>query len=500
MDRRRFLRHVLSAATVAAVAPDALLHGAHAGTPAAFARGLARDARLAGWRTVSTEALGPGAATVDGRIPAALAGTLYRNGPAWFERDGFRYDHWFDGDGMVHAWTIADGGVTHRARMVETPKFARERSAGRFVVPAAGSDVPEAGPIRNNDDANTANTSVMVLGGRLFALYEGGSAFEMDPGTLATAGAKTWRPDLAAMPFSAHPLVDRDGSVWNFGSINLMGGSGLLLWHLSPGGALASAQVLDTPAPGYLHAFAQTDRELVFVLAPFALGDSGPFFERIRFTPDQPARIAVVPKADPSAARWFEADFGMAYHFGDAYRSGDTIVVRAVRQHDLDAARSPMRAAMAGHGLSGNGGESLVELRIDLARGRADWHDLGVNALEFPLFDPRTPGDRPARLYAPIALDGAPVFNAVAAIDAARGVRQVHRYGAGTIAEEHVFVPRPGSHAPDDGWLLGVVYDTARDRRGLTVLDARRVDAGPLATAWVGYGFPLGFHGTFAAT
>lgn len=496
MQRRDFLRRALSAAAVAAVAPHALLH---AGEPAAFARGLARDARLAGWRTVSAEAFGPTAATVEGRLPKDLAGTLFRNGPAWFERGGFRYDHWFDGDGMVHAWSIGGGRVRHRARMVETPKFARERRAGRFAVPALGSAVPDAGPIRNNDDANTANTSVMALGGRLFALYEGGSAFELAPDTLQTAGATTWRADLAALPFSAHPLVDRDGSVWNFGSINLMGGSGLLLWHLSADGRLQSAEVLDTPAPGYLHAFAQTERELVFVLAPFVLGDSGPFFERIRFTPAQPTRIAVVPKGDVGGTRWFEADFAMAYHFGDASRRGEVITVRAVRHVDLDAARSPMRDAMAGHGLAGGGGERLSELRIDLARGRADWHDLGLRALEFPLFDPRTPSDRPARLYAPMATDGAPVFNAVAAIDAENGRRDVHRYGGGVIAEEHVFVPRPGSRRPDDGWLLGVVYDTARDRRGLTVLDARHVDDGPLATAWVDYGFPLGFHGTFAA-
>ena len=493
MDRRRFLQGLLSGAAVAALAPQAL-----AGDPAAFARGLARDPMLAGWRPVGAESLGPGTATIEGRLPADLAGTLYRNGPAWFERAGFRYDHWFDGDGMVHGWTIADGRVVHRARMVETPKFARERREGRFVMPAAGSEVPGQKPVRNNDDANTANTSVMVLGGRLFALYEGGSAFEMDPATLATTGAKAWRPDLAALPFSAHPLVDRDGSVWNFGAINLMGGSGLMLYHLAADGRALAAQVLETPVQGYLHAFSMTERELVFVLAPFDLGDSGPFFERLRFTPDVGVRIAVVPKDDLNAARWFEADFGMCYHFGDAHRRGDVITVRAVRHTDLDAARSPMQAAMAGHGLGTPGSEELVELRIDTRRGTATWHDLGLRALEFPLFDARTPGDAPARLYAPTAVDGSPVLNAVVAFDARRGGRQVHRYGAGVIAEEHVFVPRPESRRVDDGWLLGTVYDTRRDRRGLAVLDARRVDDGPLGIAWVDYGFPLGFHGTFA--
>lgn len=493
MDRRRFLRTLLAGASVALAAPSAL-----AGDPAAFARGLARDPRLAGWRTVGAERFGPTRATVEGRLPKVLAGTLYRNGPAWFERDGFRYEHWFDGDGMVHGWTLADGGVTHAARMVETPKFVRERREGRFVFPTPGTAVPGQKPVRNNDDSNLANTSVMVLGGRLFALFEGGSAFELERDTLATVGPATWRPDLAALPFSAHPLVDRDGSVWNFGSINLMGGSGLLVWHLGADGRLISAHTLETPALGYLHAFAMTDDALVFALAPFAMGDHGPFFERIRFQPQDATRIAVVPKHDPGAARWFEAPFGMVYHFGDAYRSGSEIRVRAVRHADPDAARSPMRGAMAGHAIAAAGGEELVELRIDTARGRADWHRLGVQGLEFPLFDARTPEHAPARLYAPVAHGGAALFNAVAMLDPHRDARQLHVYGAGIVAEEHVFVPRPGRTRPDDGWLLGTLYDITRDRRGLAVLDARHVDDGPVATAWVDYGFPLGFHGTFA--
>ena len=37
----------------------------------------------------------------------------------------------------------------------------REQAAGRFLFPAAGTTVPETQPVRNNDDANTANTSVV---------------------------------------------------------------------------------------------------------------------------------------------------------------------------------------------------------------------------------------------------------------------------------------------------------------------------------------------------
>lgn len=498
VDRRAFLRGLLGAATTAALAPLALGRLANAGDPAEFAAGLRRNPWLAGWRTVSSETLGPSAATLRGRWPEALRGTLYRNGPAWFERDGFRYEHWFDGDGMVHGWDIGSGGVRHRARMVQTPKFVRERKAGRFVVPAAGTEIPDRKSVRNNDDANPANTSVMVLGDRVFALCEAGSAFEVERETLDTIGATTWRDDLATLPFSAHPLTDRDGSIWNFGAVSMMGGSGLLVWHLSPDGRVLDARTIDCPALGYLHSFAMTDTHLVFVLAPFVLGDdSGAFFQRLQFQDTQPCRIAVVPKNDLGAARWFETGFAMAYHFADAHQRGHEIAVRAVLHEDLAEARSPMSHAMRGH--TGNDSKGrLATLRLDLRSGRASWERERATGMEFPVFDPRTPSDRAATLYAPAVVGDAPMFNAVMSLDP-RGRRRVHRYDGGVLAEEHVFIAKPGSAQVDDGWLLGVLFDPARDRRGIALLDAARIEEGPVAEAWLDYGFPLGFHGTFAA-
>lgn len=502
-SRRRFLRHLLSGATALALAPS-LLHGevALAGDAAEFARGLGQHPWLAGWKSVTAESFGPTTVALEGRLPDGFTGTLYRNGPAWTERAGFRYEHWFDGDGMVHGWRFDGDRVVHHGRMVATPKFTREQKAGRFLYPAAGTTVPNSQPVRNNDDANPANTSVMMLNGRLFALCEAGSAFELDPDQLSTIGPVTWRPDLASLPFSAHPLVDRDGSVWNFGAISMMGGTGLLVWHIGADGSLISADIIDTPGAGYLHSFAMTDRHLVFTLIPFSYAEGqGAFFERLRFQERQPLRVGVVSKQDTKQARWYEADFAAIYHFGDAYERGDEIVMRAVQHADVAEARSPMRSAMNGQPQAHGGQGRLRELRLGLRDGKARWEDTGVADIEFPLFDTRTRGDRPARLYAPTneGAHDAPYFNAIASFDVARGRRQVHSYGSSVLAEEHVFVPRPGSTRVGNGWLVGTLLDSARGRSGIAVLDAERVNDGPLAQAWLPYTVPLGFHGQFAA-
>ena len=54
---------------------------------------------------------------VDGEIPRELSGTLYRIGPNPHFPPRGRY-HWFDGDGMIHGFTLRDGKASYRNRYV----------------------------------------------------------------------------------------------------------------------------------------------------------------------------------------------------------------------------------------------------------------------------------------------------------------------------------------------------------------------------------------------
>src|SRR5215469_12197065 len=78
----------------------------------------------------------------EGKLPSTIEGTLYRNGPGLFERDGFKKWTVLDGDGMIRATTFVDGKARFRNRFVRTQKFEAEEKAGRFLYPTWTTPAP----------------------------------------------------------------------------------------------------------------------------------------------------------------------------------------------------------------------------------------------------------------------------------------------------------------------------------------------------------------------
>jgi all-trans-8'-apo-beta-carotenal 15,15'-oxygenase len=139
---------------------------------------------------------------IHGKAPADFTGTLWRNGPAKFRRGTSAAGHWFDGDGLVRRWRIADGQASLAARFVDTPKRRLETKLDAIVTPGFGTPSRPGAVLNGPDDANAANTGILPIGGEVLALWEGGSAMRLDPNSLATHGAKTFRDDLKGMPMA----------------------------------------------------------------------------------------------------------------------------------------------------------------------------------------------------------------------------------------------------------------------------------------------------------
>ena len=304
-------REILSAA--------ALLGGASLLSPEAV-WAAAANAKAADWTlgVADVEAdIAPTALTrLHGRAPAELKGTLFRNGPARFRRPGGAVGHWFDGDGMVRKFQIADGQARMAARFVDTPKRRRDTAANAAITPGYGTAAGPGAQLSGPDDANAANTSVMMAGGELWALWEGGSPTVLDPASLETRGFKTLRPDLKGMPFLAHPRVQPDGTIWNLG----LAGSHAMIWRLGPDGALQKAEMIILPRGSFMHDFTATARHLVIVLQPWIQQRlSMPISTAMAWKPELGTQVLVIDKDDLTRRRIFELPPFFFFHLGDAW-------------------------------------------------------------------------------------------------------------------------------------------------------------------------------------
>jgi len=454
--------------------------------------GFAADApELAPMRGLDGESLDAQNVAIEGRLPTGLSGRYFRNGPGLMQRAGQRYRHWFDGDGLLQAWTLQDGRASHRARFVQTEKFRAEQEAGRFMLPAFGTAIPAERPVRGPDSVNVANTSVLMQGDRL-------SAYELDPATLATRGVKAWSDELRGMPFSAHPKVEADGTVWNFGSAN----GRLAVYQIGADGQVRRHAVLDVQAPAMLHDFAVSQRHLVFLLAPVTMdwaavraGQS--MLDAMRWGAGQPTRVLVIDKADFSKRRIYEMPACHVFHFGNAWDDGRLLRVDYVQGVPLPEFNAAAEQMMRGERPTRADSTPRV-LEIDLQTGRLSV-TARSEAVEFPVVDPRVVAQRHRFVWYPTSIDTGTRwgFNALMRLDIESGARERFSFGNDVVVEEHVLVPRPGSTKEGEGWLVGMGYDVKRRRSCLSVFDAMRLADGPLARAWLPYAVPYGFHGRF---
>ena len=484
-SRRSFLTGC--AALSAAVAAPELARAAALGQ-------AAQDWSLA-TRDVEADVARHAMTRIQGRGPVSLSGTLFRNGPAKFHRPGGSATHWFDGDGLMRAFRLNDGAATLEARFADTPKRRWESEIDAVVTPGFGTAGDARARVGSNDDANAANTSVMAVGDRVWALWEGGSPLAMDAATLATQGFVTLRPDLKGMPFQAHPRVAPDGTIWNVGTM----GDQAIVWALRPDGTLIDGRMLKLPRASYMHDFTATERHLIFVLQPWVFeGHAMPISAALAWRPELGTLVAVVNKDDLSTRTWVLPTFSH-FHLADAWEEADgTIRFDLPAGEDMSFGIEGARVLVQGRGVVPGAPSRLstVTLRPD---GRADFHKTDVTA-EFVVSDPRRRGlRRDLTVHVTGERGDRPLPTGVAVRDWSRGTSEVFDFGEHQVVEEALFVPKPGRTAERDAWLIAPTINLAAGRTELHVLDAARVADGPVVSWRADVALPAGFHGTWKA-
>lgn len=476
MDRRQFLATGLFAGTAIAT-PDMVLAGA---SPPGWALGVA---------DVEADIAEQMLTLIGGRAPEGLNTTLYRNGPAKFRRGNNASGHWFDGDGLVRKFRIADGQATLAARFVDTPKRQLETRLDAIVQPGFGTAAGSGAVVTGPDDCNPANTSVMLAGDELLALWEAGSPAIMDRESLETKGFKTYRRDLKHMPFLAHPRVEPDGTIWNLGGT----GRGTFLWKLRRDGSLDQAQLLPMDRNSYFHDFTATSRHLIIVLQPWVQDSlKFPLATSMSWKPELGTRIVVIEKDDLTKRRIFELPAFSFFHLADGWEEGDgTIRFDGCLEADPSFGQRAASALLRGEYVrSPSPLLTQIVLRPD---GKAEMQTTRISG-EFPAIDKRMAGfARRFTIHVTGYREG-PFPHCIAIWDWNRGRDDRFDFGDHRLVEEFLFHPK--GEGERNGWLIGTTLNLKTRKTELHVLDARHVSSGPVASWEASLPLPLTFHGT----
>ncbi len=451
---------------------------------------------------------------VQGSVPRELRGRYYSMAADTQFSPRLGDDVFFNGDGMIRMFTIADGHVDFRSRYVMTEKLRAERAARRSLFGAYRNPFTDDPSVAGVNRTN-ANTAFVFHGGELMALKEDSRPIAIDPITLETKGEWTFDGDLASLTFTAHPKIDqRTGELFFFG----YEAKGLLTRDVAyniagPDGRITHEAWLLAPYVGFMHDFVVTDDYVIFPVFPATadlahLQAGGPHW---RWDPKRDTYLGVMPRNGAAAdLRWFTGPPRYGYHFFNASNDGTAITIEGCLGEAItapflypDTCGNPIdpRKAIT----------RITRWTLDFDKPEAGFDEriLHSSFTDFPVVDPRTQTTRQrvgfaATLHAhdgEIDLDTpddnirAMGLNAVVRYDFVED-REVSRFvpGPDSSIQEPMFIPRSPDAPEGDGWLIMLVNRWNTMLNDLVIVDTADLAAGPVATASLPMRLPSGVH------
>lgn len=447
---------------------------------------------------------------VTGEIPADLDGVYLRNteNPVHAALSGMY--HPFDGDAMVHVVGFRDGEAFYRNRFVRTDGFLAEQAAGGPLWPGIAADPKTAlrdygwgarGMLKDN-----SSTDVTVHNGNaLTSFYQCGELYRLDPATLETLGKSTWNGHFPTdVGVSAHPKVDYATGEMLFFNY------GQEAPYMHYGVVDAQDQLVhytDVPLPG-----PRLPHDMAFTENYAILNDCPLFWDpealrhgkyANRFHPEMPTRLAVIPRRGTAEdIIWFDADATFVLHWVNAYEDGEEIILDGFFQTTptpADDGKGTLYQRAFRFLANDRMGTRLHRWRLNLRTGQVREHDLTDRITEFGMLNDHVRGRKHRYAYAAQGVPGWFLFNGVVKHDIDAGTETPYEFGDGVFCSETAFAPRIGATEEDDGYLITITVDMNRDLSECLILDAQRVEDGPVARIRLPERVTSGTHSTWAA-
>jgi carotenoid cleavage dioxygenase len=453
---------------------------------------------------------------VEGAIPKDLSGTLYRNGSNqhYHPTNPDRF-HWFDGDGMVHAFRIQDGKASYRNKWVQTEGLAVEKQAGKSLyngLYGQSNDPQRPLPAGAPSIKLVANVNVIALAHKVYATQESGSHwYELVPDTLDVRDVFNFDGEIKAA-LTAHPHTDpKTGDMLFY----VLDSDGLSFdcCRATADGKFVQRHTVKLDAPAWVHDFMFTEDYFIVFLGPLCWHNTMDNYvskgkSTFAFDAEIGTRIMLVNR-NTGAVRWFhDKTTYQPNHYLNAYQIGNKVIldgtVAEVIPVDGEVVVPDFFPFPMSNAPNPFTPPFLWRWTFDLDKGTVEHERIGEFIGEFVRPNERYMGEK--HRYGYLSASHQPKsdfrqFNCLIKQDFDTG-RTEYQYLSKTSdmsPGEPIFVPRDGATSEDDGYLMAVWWDPKRDRSEMVIHAAQDFEGEPLARIHLDHRVPLGFHGNWVS-
>jgi carotenoid cleavage dioxygenase len=319
----------------------------------------------------------------------------------------------------------------------------------------------------------------------------------LDPVTLETLGRWDFHGKWTATSMSAHPKIDPlSGEMIAYG-YQAKGdlSDDIAVYTVNPQGHIVKEVWLKSPYLGIIHDIAITQKYVVIPVISRTtslerLQSGEPMWE---WQGDLPTMVGILPRdGDARDVRWFKGPSRNTLHFLNASDSGNKVTME-LPVSDEERSPSHIKRWTFDMNSKSDGFAEEVMSRSNGVLARMDdrylslpyrYGYVGHNDAERP-YDTAAGGNRAGR-----------VTNTYKRFDLANPTAPESTFFVGNVQslQEAGFVPRKGSTAEGEGYIMGVASNYAEMTSELHIVDAQRMEEGAVAVVKLPFRLRGGTH------
>ncbi|KAG8367281.1 hypothetical protein BUALT_Bualt16G0056100 [Buddleja alternifolia] len=458
---------------------------------------------------------------VEGSLPICVDGAYIRNGPNPPITPHGPY-HLFDGDGMLHSITISKGKATFCSRYVKTYKYLVEQNIGYPVYPSPFSSfnsglsasiarlvvltVARVLVTRCLDPRpngfGTANTSLGLFGGKLFALCESDLPYAIkvtSDGDITTLDRHDFYTGDPLLRMTAHPKIDLEtGQVFAFRCD--ITSPFLTFFRIDSSGRKGpDLPIFSLEGASLIHDFALTKHYVIFEDTQVELNPMEITRGRSPIVVDlaKVPRLGILPRnaMNETELSWIDVPgLNMSHSINAWEEDGDNKIVMVAFN-----VLSGLDSLHLFH-------STMEKITIDLKAKKVERHPLSTKNLEFGFINPAYAGKKNKYVYAAIITQTPKAAGVIKLdislpnADSSNCMVASRLYGSGCYGGEAYFVAREPDNPEaeeDDGYLVTYMHDENSEESWFLVMNAKSPTLDIVARVRLPGRVPYGFHGLF---